>query len=127
MIKKPLYDDPEAFIERAREYEKNARMKQSNRKVIKEIEYAFNEDELIKEIQNYIDATYNEHYAGGKYQATDIIIDAGHGIGFTLGNVIKYAKRYGKKEGFNRKDLLKMIHYGILALAVHDKEKGNHE
>ena len=79
----------------------------------------FNEIELIREIENYILSTYQGHYSG-KYQATDIIIDAGHGIGFTLGNVIKYAKRYGKKEGFNRKDLLKMVHYGILALYVHD-------
>ena len=81
--------------------------------------YIFNEGNLLKEIEQYINSTYSGHYAGN-YQATDIIIDAGHGIGFTLGNVIKYAKRYGKKEGFNRKDLLKMIHYAILSLYVHD-------
>ena len=81
--------------------------------------YIFNEGNLLKEIEQYINLTYSGHYAGN-YQATDIIIDAGHGIGFTLGNVIKYAKRYGKKEGFNRKDLLKMIHYAILSLYVHD-------
>jgi len=84
------------------------------------IDYKFNEDNLIAEISRYIDATYEQHYACDTYQATDIIIDAGHGIGFTLGNVIKYAKRYGKKEGYNRKDILKMIHYSILALYVHD-------
>jgi len=29
-------------------------------------------------------------------------------------NIIKYAMRYGKKEGYNKKDLLKIIHYTIL-------------
>lgn len=83
-------------------------------------DYKFNEHDLLLELGRYIDDTYKQHYAGDTYQATDIIIDAGHGVGFTLGNVIKYAKRYGKKEGYNRKDLLKMIHYSLLALYVHD-------
>lgn len=87
------------------------------------IDYKFNEDTLLEELAQYIDATYQQHYAGDTYQATDIIVDAGHGIGFTLGNVIKYAKRYGKKEGYNRKDLLKMIHYSLLALYVHDRNE----
>ena len=29
-------------------------------------------------------------------------------------------KRYGKKDGKNRKDLLKIIHYAIIMLHVHD-------
>jgi hypothetical protein len=33
-----------------------------------------------------------------------------------LGTIVKYAMRYGKKEGKNKKDLLKIIHYTILAL-----------
>ena len=36
--------------------------------------------------------------------------------GFCLGNVIKYAKRYGKKQGKNDLDLLKIIHYTIILL-----------
>ena len=49
-------------------------------------------------------------------------MDAGHGAGFTIGNIIKYAQRYGKKgtpEDY-RKDLMKVLHYGIMALHVHD-------
>ena len=84
--------------------------------------YKFNEGQLIQERQAYIDGTYGEHYASGKYQATDIIIDSGHGEGFTLGNIMKYAKRYGNKDGKNRKDLLKILHYGIIMLNVHDTE-----
>lgn len=83
--------------------------------------YAFNEGELLKEIKTYIDGTYDAHYSQGKYQATQIIEDCGHGMGFALGNVLKYSQRYGKKEGLNRADLLKVVHYGIIALAMHDR------
>ena len=89
---------------------------------MKKINYKFNEHKLLQEIQTYIDATYSQHYASDKYQATDVIIDAGHGEGFALGNIMKYAKRYGNKEGKNRKDLLKILHYGIIMLYVHDTE-----
>ena len=86
--------------------------------------YKFNEDKLITELQKYVDSTYGEHYSTDKYQATDIIIDSGHGTGFNLGNVIKYAKRYGKKGGpeEQRKDLMKILHYALIQLYVHDEE-----
>jgi len=86
------------------------------------MEYKFNERRHIIELKEYIDNTYGEHYASDKYQATDIIIDSGHGEGFCIGNIMKYAKRYGNKEGKNRKDLLKILHYGIIMLNVHDTE-----
>jgi hypothetical protein len=35
-----------------------------------------------------------------------------------MGNIIKYCQRYGKKEGKNRKDLLKVVHYAIMALYI---------
>ena len=56
---------------------------------------------------------------------TQFILDSGHGTGFTIGNILKYAQRYGKKGSREdaRKDLLKVIHYGIIALHNHDKEK----
>jgi len=86
------------------------------------ISYKYNEGNLIAEIQNYIDGTYGEHYSTNKYQATEFIIDGGHGEGFCIGNVMKYAQRYGKKDGYNRKDLMKIIHYAIIAMHVHDLE-----
>ena len=52
--------------------------------------YKFNEDKILKEIKQYVDKTYNQHYATDKYQATDIIIDSGYGEGFALGNIIKF-------------------------------------
>lgn len=85
-----------------------------------EIEYKFNEPELLEEIRDYIDGTYSEHYGQNKIQSAEFIISSGKGTGFCLGNVIKYADRYGKKDGYNRKDLVKIIHYGIIALYNHD-------
>jgi hypothetical protein len=35
---------------------------------------------------------------------------------------MKYAQRYGKKGGKNRSDLLKVIHYGIIALYINELE-----
>lgn len=88
------------------------------------IDYKFDEDKYNKEIMEYIDSTYTAHYSG-KYQATDMIIDAGHGVGFCVGSIMKYAKRYGKKDGHNRKDIMKIIHYGIILLHIHDKKQNN--
>lgn len=87
---------------------------------MKVITYKFNEKELIDELQEYIDATYGEHYSKSRFQSSEFIMDCGHGMGFFLGNVLKYAQRYGKKDGHNRKDLLKILHYALLALNEHD-------
>ena len=84
--------------------------------------YKFDEGEILKQIQQYIDGTYDQHYAAGKIQSTEFIIDSGHGLGFTIGNIIKYAQRYGKKNGFSKSDLLKVIHYAIIALSIHERE-----
>ena len=87
--------------------------------------YKFDEGHTIQELKGYIDGTYSEHYASDKYQATDVIIDSGHGEGFCMGNIMKYAKRYGNKDGKNRKDLLKILHYAVIMLYIHDKENVN--
>ena len=85
-------------------------------------QYKFNEDKILQTIKEHIDSTYTEHYAKNKYQATDIVVDSGHGEGFCLGNIIKYAIRYGKKEGKNPQDLLKIIHSAIIALNVNSND-----
>ena len=82
--------------------------------------YKYNEDNTLVELKDYIDSTYDQHYSQNKFQATEFIIDGGHGEGFCIGNIMKYAQRYGKKNGYNRSDLLKVIHYGIIALHNHD-------
>ena len=91
---------------------------------MKQIDYKYSEDRLLEELRDYIDATYDQHYSQNKFQATEFIIDSGHGDGFCIGNIMKHAQRYGKKDGYNRKDLLKVLHYGIMALHNHDMTKG---
>ena len=92
---------------------------------MKKIEYKYNEGTLIDDLREYIDQTYSEHYSKDKFQATEFIIDSGHGEGFCIGNIMKYAQRYGKKGGYNRQDLLKVLHYGIIAIHNHDLKRGN--
>ena len=83
------------------------------------IKYKFNEDKILREIKNYVDSTYEQHYASGKYQATDMIIDAGHGESFSIGNIMKYAMRCGKKDE-KKKELMKIVHYAIIALYIEE-------
>jgi len=90
-----------------------------------QINYKYNEGQLLADLQEYVDATYGEHYSTNQFQATEFIIDGGHGEGFCIGNIMKYAQRYGKKDGYNRKDLMKVLHYGLIALHVHDMEHGD--
>jgi hypothetical protein len=89
------------------------------------IKYKYNEGDLLRQVTEYVNATYGQHYSQNKYQASEFIIDGGHGVGFTVGNIMKYAQRYGHKgtpEDW-RKDLMKVIHYAIIALHVHDKSQ----
>jgi hypothetical protein len=88
------------------------------------IDYKYREDELLDELKAYVDATYGEHYSRDKFQATEFIIDGGHGTGFCIGNVLKYAQRYGKKGTHEdaRKDLMKVLHYALIQLYVHDEK-----
>jgi len=89
------------------------------------IEYRYNEEVLIKELSSYVDSTYLQHYSLNSFQATEFIIDSGHGEGFCIGNILKYAQRYGKKGGKNRADLMKVLHYALMMVHVHDKEVNN--
>tara|TARA_R110001592_G_scaffold231777_1_gene488948 strand:+ start:158 stop:451 length:294 start_codon:yes stop_codon:yes gene_type:complete len=87
-----------------------------NRNKSVETKYKFSEDKMLIKLQAYVDSTYEQHYSTDRIQATEFIIDSGHGEGFCIGNIIKYAKRYGKKAGRNELDLLKIIHYSIILL-----------
>lgn len=83
--------------------------------------YRFDEDVYFLEAYDYVGKTYLQHYveSDGR-QALDDVFEAGHGIGFCVGDIIKYAKRFGKKNGYNRDDLLKIMHYTVLAMYVLD-------
>jgi len=121
---KKIYESPDGG---KTVYQRN--IGQPNRKVLEgssklHTDYKYNEDNLITEFKEYIDATYNQHYSRDKFQATEFIMDGGHGTGFCIGNVLKYAQRYGKKGTRDdaRKDLMKVLHYALLQLYVHDND-----
>ena len=90
----------------------------------KEINYKYNEGQLLNELKEYIDATYGQHYSVGTdgFQVQDLFKTLNIGKDFCHANAIKYLCRYGKKNGYNRADLLKAVHYVILLLN-YDKEK----
>ena len=81
------------------------------------IAYKRNEDKIIKGIQAYVDATYTQHYAGASGRdVVDDWEDCGIAKEAFQSNIIKYAKRFGKKDGDNPKDVMKIIHYCIFLL-----------
>ena len=98
--------------------------KRKEETIVSTINYKYAEDRTLKELREYINKTYDQHYSQNKFQATEFVLDSGHGTGFCIGNILKYAQRYGKKgtKEDARKDLLKVIHYGIMSLHNHDKQ-----
>ena len=88
------------------------------------INYKFNEDKNVIKLMEHINSTYDSHYSKEKFQATEFIVDGGHGTGFCIGNILKYAQRYGKKgtKEDHRKDLMKILNYAIIQMHIHDKE-----
>ena len=85
----------------------------------------YNEDQILQEIGDYIQGTYNQHYSTTKdgMQVQDMLRHLDIDKDFCQANAIKYLCRYGKKDGKNRKDLLKAIHYIVLLL---DSESNTH-
>ncbi len=83
--------------------------------------YRFGEDQIVKEALDYIESTYAGHYVGhaaGEKDEDIQTIDVWRTLGIEAescqSNILKYIMRYGKKDGFNKKDLLKVIHYTVL-------------
>ena len=84
--------------------------------------YKYSEDEILKELQEYITGTYNQHYSAGddKIQTLDLIEACGDGESFCRSNILKYASRYDKK-GTARRDIMKILHYAVLLMHFNDK------
>lgn len=89
-----------------------------------DIQFRFNEDKSLEEITSYIKTTYTAHYAaGGGHQLFDDLVAENEAKEFFKWNARKYLTRFGKKEGENRKDIIKALHYTILLLGVLDQKK----
>ena len=84
--------------------------------------FKYSEEELLKELKDYISATYNAHYSAGNdsIQTLDLIEACGDAEAFCRSNILKYASRYDKN-GTARRDIIKILHYGLLLLHFSDK------
>lgn len=84
----------------------------------------YNEEALLKELRDYITGTYGQHYSAGNdaIQTLDLIEACGDAEAFCRSNILKYASRYDKK-GTARRDIIKILHYGLLLLHFSDKSQ----
>ena len=83
--------------------------------------YKYHEEEILKDIEEYVSSTYQGHYTGTKHefrkvQTIDLMAARDIAPQFCQANILKYGSRYGSKDGRNKKDLLKVIHYAMLLL-----------
>ena len=84
-------------------------------------QYKYHEEEILKDIEEYVSNTYNGHYTGTKHefrkvQTIDLMAARDIAAQFCQAKILKYGSRYGSKDGRNKTDLHKVIHYAMLLL-----------
>jgi hypothetical protein len=85
------------------------------------MKWKYNEEQILKDISEYVVSTYGSHYVGSEQgyediQTIDLAASKGLSADFCQVNILKYGSRYGQKNGRNKRDLLKVIHYAMLLL-----------
>ncbi|NDG30647.1 DUF3310 domain-containing protein [bacterium] len=79
--------------------------------------FKYKEDVFINDFKNYIESTYGQHYINdGKLQVVDVWHARGSLSTTAIDTALKYLMRYGKKDGRNKKDLMKAVHYILLTM-----------
>ena len=83
--------------------------------------YKYHEEEILKDIEEYVSQTYQGHYTGTKHefrnvQTIDLMASRDLAPHFCQANILKYGSRYGSKNGKDKKDLMKVVHYAMLLL-----------
>ena len=83
--------------------------------------FKYHEKEILKDIEEYVSGTYKGHYTGNSHeyrnvQTLDLMASKDLAAAFCQANILKYGSRYGNKDGKNKKDLMKVIHYAMLLL-----------
>ena len=83
--------------------------------------YKYHEEEILKDIEEYVSSTYQGHYTGKSHEyrnvhTIDLMASKELAAAFCQANILKYGSRYGNKDGKNKKDLMKVIHYAMLLL-----------
>lgn len=83
------------------------------------VKYKYAEDTILDEMMEYIDKTYGEHYKTKEdIECFDAWASLGTANTTSRDTAMKYLWRYGKKDGSNKKDLFKAMHYIMLCLYI---------
>lgn len=83
------------------------------------IEYKYAEDQILLDLEAYINKTYGEHYkTSDKIECFDAWFALGNATTTFRDTAIKYLWRAGKKGSSEdqKKDLMKALHYVMLTL-----------
>lgn len=89
-------------------------------------DWRYGEGDVLADLEDHIKKTYSSHYTSenlDKIQTIDVFAHRGTLGSTSIDNAIKYLMRYGRKEGKNEKDLIKALHYLVLATAFERKNK----
>jgi len=83
--------------------------------------WKYNEEQILKDVSEYVTSTYGSHYCGQNQeykdiQTIDLMAAKDLAQDFCQANILKYGSRYGAKNGRNKRDLMKVIHYSMLLL-----------
>jgi hypothetical protein len=84
------------------------------------LSYKYAEDRIISDFKSYIDKTYGQHYKTNQQsiECFDAWIALGDSTPTFRNTALKYLWRYGKKNGSNKDDLMKTLHYVLMCLYV---------
>ena len=91
------------------------------KETMSDVRNKYHEKEILQDVEDYVSRTYNGHYTGTKHefrnvQTIDLMASRDLASDFCQANILKYGSRYGSKDGRNKGDLLKVIHYAMLLL-----------
>ena len=87
--------------------------------------WRYGEGPILEALEAHLKSTYSSHYTNDKddIQTIDVFAYRGTLATTSIDNAIKYLMRYGKKNGKNEMDLIKAMHYLILAMAFERKQE----
>jgi len=88
--------------------------------------YKYAEGQIISDFKEYIDKTYQQHYKTeeDRIECFDAWIALDDATPTFRNTALKYLWRYGKKNGNNKDDLMKALHYILMCLYNDHYKKG---
>lgn len=89
--------------------------------------FKYQEGVILDDFREYLKGTYKEHYKTNDQalECFDMWLALGDSTPTFRNTALKYLWRYGKKNGNNKKDLLKAMHYILLCLYNDHYKKGD--